>query len=58
MCDDDEVNRAILWIKARLDKKGVVARDDLKETVAKIVSMMNAQLNEFFLFKVTFTALN
>ncbi|XP_073155493.1 uncharacterized protein [Henckelia pumila] len=36
LCDDDEINRAIIWKKGRVDKKGQVEGDDLKMAIEKI----------------------
>ncbi|XP_073015671.1 uncharacterized protein [Primulina eburnea] len=36
LCDDDEINRAIIWKKGRLNKEGRFEGDDLTERVDKI----------------------
>ncbi|XP_073017221.1 uncharacterized protein [Primulina eburnea] len=36
LCDDDEINRAIIWKKGRLNKEGSFEGDDLTKRVDKI----------------------
>ncbi|XP_042406169.1 uncharacterized protein LOC121996309 [Zingiber officinale] len=36
LCDDDVINRAILWKRGRLNKAGEFVGDELKQTVNKI----------------------
>ncbi|XP_042388526.1 uncharacterized protein LOC121980523 isoform X2 [Zingiber officinale] len=37
LCDDDEINRTILWKRGRLNKEGEFVGDELKQTVNKII---------------------
>ncbi|XP_042397150.1 uncharacterized protein LOC121987418 [Zingiber officinale] len=36
LCDDEEINRAIIWKKGRMNKKGQFEGDDLKMAIEKI----------------------
>lgn len=38
LCDDDEINQAVLWVEGRKTKEGIPTDNDLATRVSKIVS--------------------
>lgn len=45
LCDDDEINKAIIWKKRRLNKEGSFEGEDLTKTVDKIDAYIQEKLD-------------
>ena len=52
LCDDDEINKAILWKRGQLNKAGEFVGDELKQTVNKIVSKSIHKLLILYIYDI------